>query len=269
MSVILYESGAAYEGDNEALIAYDDHLPDATVTASSEQTGAEIENALDGNTFDFWQPNTTGNVTVDIDLVTAQRADYLAIGAHNLSSELSDDITVAYSADGNTYTTSYTIDDADIVDDGPILLHLVSRTNRYARLTFPVASTDFRIGILQYGTLLQMQRTVYDGLNPPTLSREEEMIPNRSDSGRFLGMLLTRAFFETRLSWDDLEPDWYRQHFDPFVIASQTRGFFLAWRPAEFDAEVVYAWRTRAVRPDNSGEVGLMSVRLDIQGVTP
>ena len=166
------ETGAAYVDDNRALIAYDNPSRLGTVTASSEQASAPAINLQNGNTWQFWQPDATGSQTLTFDMLSAQPFDYVLIAAHNLSSELSGDVVVSYSDDNTSYTTAHTFDDADIADDEPVFVNLVSRSHRYVRLTIPAASTDLRIGAVYIGSRLLMQRTLYSSVSPPTLTLE-------------------------------------------------------------------------------------------------
>lgn len=259
------ESGAAYENDNEALIGYHDLVADATLSADSEQTNHPVENLADGLTFDHWKPSSTGSQNVDIDLGNARTVDYAAIAAHNLSSELSGDVVVAFSDNGSDYTMAFTLSQASVTDNAPILIHLAARTHRYWRVTFPAASTALRVGVLYLGALLQMQRRIYRGNAPPSLQRADNVVPSLSESGHFLGRLITRSFYEATLSWERLKPDWYRTNFEPFVKTSRGRAFFIAWRPSDYPAEVVYAWRRGNIMPRHAGPRGWLSVQIKLQ----
>lgn len=267
MPLVEFESGAAYAGDNRALIAHDNPARLGTVTASSEQADSPALNVQNGNTWQFWQPNATGSQTLTFDLLTAQPVDYLMIAAHNLSAELSGDVVLAYSDDNVSYTTAHTFDDADITDDEPVFVHLVSRSHRYWRLTVPTASTDLKIGAVYLGALLQMQRTLYTDGTPPTLTREEERISNDSEAGQFLGELIQREWYMGTFQWENLEKEWYRANFDPFALASQTRPFGLLWRPDDFTQEIVFARRMGRIAPRNSGPAGFMSVSLEVRAI--
>lgn len=265
---VYVESSAAYSGSNAALIGYQDQVRDATLTASSEQTNHPVENLADGFTFDFWKPSSTGSQTVVVDAGEAVTVDYVAIAAHNLSSESAGDVVVAYSDDDSAYTTAYTLSNSSITDDSPILIHLASRSHRYWRLTVNADSTDLAIGVLFVGELLQMQRNIYEGNTPAGLKRTDSTIPNLSDEGNFIGRYVTRSFYEASHQWEHLTPSWYRTNFKPFVTTSREWPFFLAWRPDDYPDEIVYAWRTRDISPGNDGPTGYMSVRLDLQAVT-
>lgn len=265
---VFFASGAPHSGSNKALIGYDDATIAQSAVASSSQQGGAAANAFDGYTFDFWRPASSGSQTLGAQTSGTGPFDYIAIAAHNLSTQLGGPLEVQYD-DGSNYVTVATLQPGDVTDDGAIFIHFPTVSAGQWRLSLNAASTDLRIGVFYVGTLLQMQRTIYGGLNVPNLSREENVIPNRSEAGNFLGAIVTRESYRTSLQWENLEPDWYRNNFDPFVKVSRTTPFFLAWRPNEFPDEVVYAWRTGSVKPDNTGPSGLMSVSMDIEAVTP
>ena len=56
----------------------------ATVTASSEATGYDVENAFDWLQFDAWKPSADGDAYIDVTLATAANADYFSIAWHTL-----------------------------------------------------------------------------------------------------------------------------------------------------------------------------------------
>lgn len=265
---VFFEASAAYSGSNAALIGYQDRVRGAVLTASSEQTNYPVENLADGLTFDFWKPSATGAWSIAVDMGAARTFDYVALAAHNLSGESNGDVVIAHSDDDSVYTTAYTLANSAITDDSPILIHLVSRTHRYVRISGSAASSDLAIGVLFVGELLQMQRNIYEGNAPAGLRRVDTTIPSRSDGGAFIGRFITRSFFEASHQWQHLTPAWYRANFKPFIAVSREWPFFIAWRPDDYPDEVVYAWRTSDVSPSNDGPTGYMSVSLDIQAVT-
>lgn len=259
---ILYETGAEYVGQNPALIGYQNYS--GTVVASSFVLSNPPENTTDGYTFDFWEAGGTGDQSLTFDFGSQSPVDYVAIAAHNLVDAGVTSIEIATS-DGGAFVTRYT---TTAIENAPLVLHMVNRSHIKWRITFKGSASAVRIGVVYIGQLLQMQRTIYEGLSVPSLSREENRIPNLSEGGQFLGALITREFYKSNLSWENLTPAWYRENFEPFVLASQTQPFFIAWRPGDFPDEVVYGWRTNNVKPRNTGPVGFMSVGLDIEAVT-
>lgn len=254
--MIHVEGNAAYAGMNEAWVGYDNRA--VSVSASSENPDNPAENTLDGNTFDHWSPASSGNRTLTF--TTSGTIDYIAIAAHTADTACN---SITITANGSTV---YTVSQFD--GRAPIIVHTVERSATTWALTFNGAASTLQVGVVHVGRLLQMQRTEYDGFTPPNLNRDETRIPSMSESGHYLGQLLTRSFCETKASWEHLEPDWYRANMEPFAKETQTRAFFLAWRPSDFPRDVVYGWRTSRVEPKNSGPAGLMSTSFDMTAVS-
>ena len=212
----------------------------------------------------YYFPVDEGNTPV---LTVAQNdtgpVDYIAFAVHNLGDVTSQPVTLQASDDGITWSDIVGI---EFEDNRPLLMHMKERTHQHWRLLFPGVTENVQIGILFIGKLLQVQHTIYDGLNVPNLSREEKIIPNRSEGGQFLGQLLSSQAYKSSFSFEHLDPQWYRDRFDPFVVKSQTWPFFIAWRPASYPNDLVFARRTSDIKPTNHGEIGLVSVSLDIEG---
>jgi len=63
-----------------------------------------------------------------------------------------------------------------------------------------------------------------------------------------------------------LDAQWYRDNFDPFVVAARAAPFFFAWRNHEFPREVGFCWTTDDIRPQNMGVRNLMAVEFNMEG---
>jgi hypothetical protein len=63
-----------------------------------------------------------------------------------------------------------------------------------------------------------------------------------------------------------MTPGWYRQNFDPFLVAAKDSPFFWAWRPFSFATEVGYVWLRNDPKVVNQRTNGMMNVSLEISG---
>lgn len=122
------------------------------------------------------------------------------------------------------------------------------------------------LGVVSAGVALQMQRPIYKGHEPGTLSRVTEYQSTESEGGQWLGRNVIRQGLKTAYNWRNLSAAWLRQYFDPFVDAARSSPFFIAWNPLEFPREVVYAWTTGDVAPSNAGPRDLMSATVNVRG---
>jgi len=141
------------------------------------------------------------------------------------------------------------------------------RKNRWRiRITGDTVPT---IGVIFIGRTLEMQRAIYGGHSPITLSRVTKRTPVNSESGNNLGLSVVRRGVSTSFSWNNLTAQWYRNNFDPFVrYATQSAGtFFIAWRPSKYPNEVGYCWvDANDITPSNNGTRNLMDVTMPVKG---
>jgi hypothetical protein len=243
-----------------ARIGYDNFVPAATVTATSEATPWPADSVQRENTFERWQP-TSGNGSITIDNGTAKSADYIGIAAHTLGSAGST-LTIAYSSDNSTYTTIETVSPSD---SSAIMVIFAEVTARYFRVSVAGATAP-QIGVIYLGMALAMERAIYSGHTPVTLGRMTEKRPTKSESGQFLGSSTIRQGLQTNFTWNNLKADWYREYFDPFVKSARNLPFFIAWRPSKFPNEIGYCWSTNDITPTNSGGLDYMSVSMRVEG---
>ena len=113
---------------------------------------------------------------------------------------------------------------------------------------------------------LAMQRAIYAGHSPITLSRKTVKRPTKSEFGQWLGSSTIRHGLKTSFEWKNLKAAWYREYFDPFVKSARTKPFFIAWRPSKFPNEIAYAWTSNDIKPSNMGILDYMDVSMSVEG---
>lgn len=244
-----------------ARIGYQTFVPDSTLVASTEATGFPASAVALSMTYEKWKP-TALPATLDIDAGTGVTASYLGIAGHTLGST-SATFKLEYSTDDVSYTE---VDTVSPSDDTAILLLFDEVQARYWRLTI-TGSTIPEIAVVYIGEVLEMQRMIYGGHSPGTLSRQTDIRPARSEGGQFLGRSILRQGMATSFQWENLKAQWYRDNFDPFVEAARTQPFFIAWRPEDFPLEVLYCWTNSDISPTNQGVRDFMSVGFSVQGL--
>src|SRR5690625_3349132 len=117
------------------------------------------------------------------------------------------------------------------------------------------------------GRALRMKRHIYRGHTPANLSRQTDILPQRSVNGAFLGRSVIRRGIATTYAFNNLPADWYRENFDPFVQSALERPFFVAWRPDDHPEERIYGWTPVGIAPINSGTRDFMSVSFGVEGI--
>lgn len=243
-----------------ARIGYRSIVRPHNITASSAHTDHPAVNVASVNTYQFWQPQSLP-ATLTVDAGEPVTVDYLGIAAHTLAGS-----TVVFESSENG--TDWTVQ-GDLAPVNQALMLLIEPTEaRYWRIRIEGSGTP-RVGVVFIGRALAMQRAIYGGHSPITLSRQTTIRPNKSDTGQFLGRTVIRRGVQTSASWRHLSAEWYRQNFDPFVAyATQGQGpFFFAWRPASFPDEVAYVWTSDDIAPSNMGTRDLMEVSMTMTGL--
>ena len=233
---------------------------DGTLTASSETSTNPAYAAGLPNTYEYWIP-TSVPAWIQVDAGEAIECDYFGIASHTIGSDGAA-LTLQYSNDGATWTD---ITNASFTTDTPIIIYFTAVTARYWRLY--ITGSAPRIGVWYVGKALTMQRPIYGGHSPVTMSRKTVVRSNRSEGGQFLGRYIVRSGVATKFSYKNLDAGWIRSHFDKFILSARQYPYFIAWRPIDFPREVAYGWTTRDISPSNMGIGQLMDVSFDIQGI--
>lgn len=226
-------------------------------TQAADFPGSSLANPL---TAERWKP-TAVPATVTIDVGEAVDADYIGMASHTFHQN-GCVVTAQYSADGATWTD---IDQIAPGDGKPIMFIFGTITARYWRLYITGTSVP-SLGVLYIGTLLVSQRGIYGGHTPITMGRNTKIIRNKTEGGQFAGISQIREGVSTTIELKHLTARWYRDEFEPFVIAARARPFFFAWRNQEFPQEVGYVWTTGDIVPSNMGIRDLMQVSFTVEG---
>ena len=245
-----------------AMIGYKTICTAANVLASSQAAGCPASDAVNIFTNEYWRPDVLP-ATWTVDAGTGVNTDYIGIAAHTLGTSGAS-IEIFYSTDGVAWTSLFAFAP---VDNAPIMLIYEPILARYWRIEVTGVSIP-RLGVIYVGQMLQMQRPIYGGHAPITLSRDTTIFNQMSESGQFMARSITRQGNSTTYAWKNLTALWYRQYFDPFVKAVRRVPFFIAWRPIDFPTEVGFVWTKTDPKPSNMGTRDLMEVSIDVSGVT-
>ena len=246
-----------------ARIGYDSICTETNITASSAQAGFPATAAVSPLTYETWRPVSLP-ATWECDNGEPTEVDYIGIGAHNLA-DINATITIEYSLDGVDYVLLQQFAPGD---NSPIMILFAEVNARYWRVTIdaPDSNAEAKIGAIYIGIALAMQRRIYGGHSPVTLSRTATTIPTRSDGGQYLGRSVVRNGVQTNYEWENLTADWYREYFDPFAKAARTTAFFIAWYREKFPSDVGFGWTDDNISPNNQGVRDYMSVGFSFVG---
>jgi len=240
-----------------ARIGYKTVLTNAVITGTAGLAGFPLINVKNPATFERYRPSAIP-ATIDIDCLGPQEVDYLAMQVNGVGL-----VEVYSSPDESNYTLLTTFNLANEETASMALFELAS--TRYYRLVIGGNNPDIRA--IKLGKALAMQRPIYGGHSPITLSPIHTVRPNLSERGQFLGSSLQRQGYGTSFEWNNLSASWYRNNFDDFVQSvPQANPFFIAWRPITFPNEVAYCMATNNIQPSNTGTRDLMQVSMSVEG---
>jgi hypothetical protein len=247
---------------NHPRIAWESYIQHGTavVTASTSATDypvTALENAL---TYDRWRP-TSVPAYINIDLGDNSSAvDYVGIAAHTLTGF---GVQVQAGTDGVSYSNISTVQTP--TDNSAILFLFNAATYRYWRIAITGTGIP-SVGVVYIGTAMAMERSIYGGHSPITLSRQTIVAANVSEAGQWLGRSVVRRNLTGSAAFKNLTPTFYRNEFDQFVRSARTYPFFFAWRPQAYTADVAYCWTEQDIQPQNNGIRNLMDVSFDMVG---
>ena len=231
-------------------------LSHARILYKTNQISAGWEAAQNPLTYDIVEKSFGSSHIVGFQNVDGINA--MAIAVHNLDGK---DIRVF---DGSLeFDETFTVEGLD-----PIFI-LFPETGNQVFLTLSAeAALDIKIGVFWAGKTLDMARPIYAGHKPIMLNRVTKTSAPRSVNGQALGFTVRQEGRQATYEWQNLDPTWYREKFDPFVEYA-TRGmgyFFIAWRPNKYP-DTAYGALNNDVAPENSGVAELMNVSIDVNAL--
>lgn len=239
-----------------ARIGYENLTYGKTPTASSSAVGFPAIAATYPTTFEYWMP-TAVPATWTVDLGTSLPIDCVGlVGDFNGGV-----VSVQSSPDNSTWTTQVSA----TITKRITMFMFAQISARYWRLS--ISGQIPSVAVVYVGKALAMQRKIYQGHTPLTLSRETELSNNISDGGQYLGRSIIRKGAQTSATWSHLTADWYRSNFDPFVKSARTAPFFISWRPSQYPDELGFVWTDGDISPQNTGPRNFMSVGVNFRGL--
>jgi hypothetical protein len=237
-------------------IGYDTITFGKTPIASSTEAGFSAIAPTYPTTYEYWKPSAMP-ATWAIDNTTEVVCDYAGVVGDIEGTT----IQVQSSDDGTTWVTQ-----VEGVATKKVAMFLFEELGaRHWRLRFVNGSP--KVSVIYIGKALHMQRSIYVGHSPITLSRATEYSNNLSETGQYLGRSIIRHGVQNSAGYQHLTASWYRQYFDPFVKAARERPFFFAWRPVQYPDEVGYVWTQGDIQPQNTGPRDFMSVSFNMTGI--
>lgn len=248
---------------NNPLIGWRNILTPAMVMATSQDALFPVSNVANPITFLKWKSliATEQYLTINTGEHEPATVDYLAIARHNIGT-----IQAPIAIEGLIGGSWISIcDDVVLPDDRPVIFRFSPLALADIRIHIYPGNAAPEIAVVYLGRLLILQRRIYVGHTPIIYGRKTKKVNGRSESGQYLGSIITTESLATALSMQNITPGWYRENLDPFLANKEP--FFFAWRPEEYPREVGYAWLTADANPSNQRGNGMMQVQLSMSGI--
>lgn len=244
---------------NEAVMLIDNVFRRGAVTASSEDTATNgwLENAIDGQTFDWWQP-TALPAWLQTTQSTAQPVDCGLIAVHN-------SLTFVFQYhDGSGWVNLHDPVESNTTAVVMVVFSEVIATQFRIRVTeFGGAGTDAYLGVVMLGKSIRFPRRFYGGHAPITLNRTTDMVPIITEGGLEKGIMTLRTGASTSVTVQHCPATWVRDNLDGINNALRILPFGFAWRPVTHPDDVAYCWLNKEIRATNNGIRDLMDLAFD------
>ncbi len=278
MAIVL--SGALALGTTAAAISlksprigYENRLRDTgmTVSTSTAESDAEGESVINSLTYDFWQPTAVPGV-IAFTFPEAITADYCGIAGHTLT-ETGNDVELQYwdaGASPAAWVSLGSVLPGSETGNKTIMFLFDSVSSAIWRLIVDggTGTTMPVLGVVSIGVSLVLERNIYGGHTPITLSKNTVIRPQTSEGGQFLGRSIIREGASTKITLNNLSASWVRSDFFPFMESARTFPFFFSWRAtAAYADEVAYCWTNKDIRVTNNGQADLMNTSFSVDAI--
>jgi hypothetical protein len=236
-------------------------LTGGTVTASSTATDYFADGPDNSLTYEKWKPTALA-ATWEYNFGGSETFDCCAIGAHTLGTNGNSLQVQKYAAGAWTDVLTATA----ISDDSPIMVLLPSTTDSRARIRIS-GGTAPEVGVIKFGTVLEMPRPLYGGHVPLDLGRVTQMRSNTSVTGEFLGRTKQRVMQQASVQWQHITAAWMRTNWPGLQRGVEEEPFFIATRPSDTDFGAVGLCYVQDMPvPQTMGIRDLMEVSMSLTG---
>lgn len=207
-------------------IGYSDVIGGATLTTTPALyiDTSSPANVQDWRSWSFWRPSGGTTRTIEADLGGSKTVSAAAIYGHDASGSVTVDRW-----DGAAWVP---VASATAAGDGAVLwLSWASIATTKLRFTF--ASLSY-LAILWAGPELILPTGIPGGWSDPVLAQRPMLFPETSRKGVHLGTAIEMWDAKLTLGLKNLEAEWVRDYWMPFVRTCAARPFFLHWNKDEW-----------------------------------
>lgn len=250
-------------GPDNAVIGWRNVVAYGYVSADTEDPDFPAANLANPATNLEWRALAAGASHVTVTTNEIDPIDYIAVARHNFASA-----AIAVKVEGYVSGAwTQMVQETMLPDDGPALFRFAPQSLSQIRLTLAAGSAAPRAAVVYVGRLLVLERKIWAGHVPMPHGRRTRVTNGRSESGTYLGRIVTGEWRETKVPLTLLTPAWVRAELDPFLAVALDLPFFFAWRPATYPREVGFGTLVNHPDPVNEAPSNLVSLELQITGI--
>lgn len=241
-----------------------------TIQVDEEESLYPTSNLANPATNLLWKSGSTVDQYLTVLFGATVEVDYIAIARHNFGTG-----QVAVTVQGLPFGGNPATDgDWDelvpqnlLAKDWPALWRFEPGEYIGVRLKLEPGSVEPQAAVLYVGKLLVFERGVQAGHTPLPYARRRTKLTARSQSGEYLGGVISGGSLASSVSIIKLTPAWYRSTLDPFFEVAMEQPFFWGWRPETYPDEMGYAWLTTDPVPNPSDLAGYIDVQFQMEGL--
>lgn len=264
-SLVLSPTGAAPNADSP-IVGWRNDLDIGSIVADSEQAGYPASNLGNPSTAEVWRSDTDAEQYITASVDNPDGVDYLAVARHNFGSA-----QIAVSVEGRAVVgvgswVELTAPQL-LANDRVVLFRFEEQFLAEIRLRMQAGDAEPYAAVIYVGKLLVLQRNIYVGHKPLSYNLSSRVTNGRSESGQFLGRIVTGQSSESSLDLQNITPAFFREEMVPWIEAAVDDPWFFAWRPGSYPAEVGFAYSTGDAQVTNQRSNGFMQVSLSMGGV--
>lgn len=252
------------------ILGYHNLCTASTVSSTVASASFPATNLGNPATNLLWKSGSTADQYLTVLFGETVEVDYAAVARHNFGSGAVT-VTVQGLPFGGNPATDGDWDElvaANIpANDWPALWRFEPGEYIGVRLKLEPGSVEPQAAVLYVGKLLVFERGVQAGHTPLPYARNRTVLSQRSQSGEYLGRVISGGSLVSSVSIIKLTPAWYRSTLDPFFEVAMETPFFWGWRPSTYPAEMGYAWLTADPVPNPSDLIGYIDVQFQMEGL--
>jgi hypothetical protein len=269
---VIYQSQTGFPADDPEgcpLIGWHNLVTASNVTSTTADTDYPISNVANPATHLKWVGTyNTGDEYITISGLGGEVISYIGVARHNWGT-LGIPVSVEVQNDSPAVFTEI-VTAQTLSDDAPIIFRIVPQSVQNIRIKLAVTDTSAlpEAAVIYAGELLVLERSI--NLNkhvPITYGRRTNIVNGMSESGNFLGRIVTGEWRNSKAEFEWFTPEFYRSDIDDFLASAQDAPFFWAWSPDEYPAETGYCWLTNDAEPEVDPATRRVALTLEMRGV--